>query len=253
MIFNNAVDQALGELGTSRGKAWNIGMDLPPGKIPSLNYGKKGKTDGGYPPTSTGYGKNWVGDYPTEDNSDWNDFARGGAIEGIVNSILKLTTLRHVWIIFANHDKKYCYDEDGRRIPIYENGKRKWKMEPADEHITVRFGTDENKCMLHGHIYVTVDEQKVPTGLMKEGTRKYITNGDERILELWEYTGAPNAKPFPIGPDARHNKAPLKKILPRRITAQDRYRKRDAIYRPTKPCKPHMYHHRNHKYTTVRY
>ncbi|KAI1505961.1 hypothetical protein F5X99DRAFT_427852 [Biscogniauxia marginata] len=109
-----AIEKALEELGTSKGKKWNIGMPLPPGRAPRLNYGRKGRSDGGYSSSSRNYGKDWVGDFP-RDKDKWDDFPRGRAIEQIVNEVLDKTGLRFVWIIFANHDEKYCYDKDGRR------------------------------------------------------------------------------------------------------------------------------------------
>ncbi|KAI0599561.1 hypothetical protein F4775DRAFT_591346 [Biscogniauxia sp. FL1348] len=226
--MSQAFDKALEELGTSRGVAWNIGMPLPRGRVPCLNYGRKGKSDGGYPSSSRNYGKDWVGDYPQE--GGWDDIPRGRAVEQIANEVLDMTGLRFVWIISPNHDQKYCYDESGKRIQVIENGKKKWKTEKADHHITVRLGTDENTCMLHGHINVTVNKDNVVTGFMEEGSRKYITEGDDRIIELWEYTKRPNAVQSNTKPPKKHiqrdNTVFKHKHSPKAHSAQDVYRRR---------------------------
>ncbi|KAI1493625.1 hypothetical protein F5X96DRAFT_666541 [Biscogniauxia mediterranea] len=126
-----------------------------------------------------------------------------------------MTGLRFVWIISANHDQKYCYDKSGKRIQIIEN---------------VRLGTDENTCMLHGHINVTVNKDNVATGFMEEGSRKYITEGDDRILELWEYSKRPNAVQTSTKPSKKHiqgHRTVFKHIYsPKAHSAQDVYRRR---------------------------
>ncbi|KAI1379631.1 hypothetical protein F4677DRAFT_442606 [Hypoxylon crocopeplum] len=98
-----------------------------------------------------------------------------------------------VWIICPVHDSKYVYDENGDRVPT------KWDRHgnpvehlvvKADPHITVRLGTSEDVCVLHGHINVVVDEKGFPTGFMNMFQRRqngHLTNDDDRSLELFEW------------------------------------------------------------------
>lgn len=229
-------DKALDELATSKGKRWNIGMELPPGHVPWLNYGVKGDSESTVAATDNAFGKHWVCDYPKEinkkdpDEPDWDDYPKVRGNENIAFEVMKLTGTRYVWIIAVNHSVKLCYDENGQRIPIWVNGKRTFKTEAADEHMTIRLGMDENTCMLHGHVYVTVDEIGNPTGLMKKEDRKCITLGDDRILELWEYTGSSNA-----GPGTQKRTA--RKRAPYQATAQQRHRQKAVYGLPTLPPK----------------
>ncbi|KAI1137798.1 hypothetical protein F5Y05DRAFT_413744 [Hypoxylon sp. FL0543] len=98
-----------------------------------------------------------------------------------------------VWIICPVHTSKYVYDRDGNRVPTKwdENGKPvEYLVTKADPHLTVKLGTSEDLCLLHGHINVVVDDRGFPTGFMSRSQRYRngnLTDGDDRTMELFEW------------------------------------------------------------------
>ncbi|KAI0388097.1 hypothetical protein F5Y04DRAFT_286992 [Hypomontagnella monticulosa] len=103
-----------------------------------------------------------------------------------------------VWIICPVHQKKYAYDENGDKIPTMwddEGNPIQYLVVDADPHLTLRLGTSEDVCVLHGHVNVAVDERGFPTTFMTNVQRRrngHITDGDDRTFELFEWveTGA---------------------------------------------------------------
>ncbi|KAI0900072.1 hypothetical protein F4806DRAFT_493067 [Annulohypoxylon nitens] len=98
-----------------------------------------------------------------------------------------------VWIICPVHTSKYVYDEEGNKIPTrydrYGNPVQ-FAVTDADPHLTVRLGTSEDSCHLHGHINVVLDRRGFPTDFMKSYDRLqngHLTNGDDRTMELFEW------------------------------------------------------------------
>ncbi|KAI2621187.1 hypothetical protein GGR54DRAFT_647230 [Hypoxylon sp. NC1633] len=98
-----------------------------------------------------------------------------------------------VWIVCPVHRSKYVYDENGDKVPTRwdSNGNPlEYYVQDADPHLTVRLGTSEDVCLLHGHINVMVDERGFPTGFMNKFQRRqngHLTNDDDRTLELFEW------------------------------------------------------------------
>ncbi|XDG09198.1 hypothetical protein ABKA04_008813 [Annulohypoxylon sp. FPYF3050] len=97
------------------------------------------------------------------------------------------------WIICPIHTSKYVYDEDGNKIPIrYDRSGKpvQFAVTDADPHLTVRLGTSEDLCHLHGHINVILDKRGFPIDFMKSFQRRqngHLTGGDDRSMELFEW------------------------------------------------------------------
>lgn len=97
------------------------------------------------------------------------------------------------WIICPVHASKYVYDRDGQKIAIKwdRNGNPlQYRVAVADPHLTVKLGTSEDWCHLHGHINVVVDKRGFPTDFMKSSQRLqegHLTNNDNRTMELFEW------------------------------------------------------------------
>ncbi|KAK7942720.1 uncharacterized protein PG986_011833 [Apiospora aurea] len=189
----------------SSGQKWNIGMPLPAGG--PLRYKPTGKI------VRVGSGQladpvaTWVSDLP-----------RGGigpkaATEDIVQRVAVKVGATHAWIRSVVHNYGYEYDKFGNRIPVYnENGAfTGWKFVRKDNHITVAFGTSETHVVVHGHIYVTADATGTPTGLMDMGSRKYVCDGDGRVLELWKQV------------ESRHEHGPEEGARPQHTTGDSRH------------------------------
>ncbi|KAI1386762.1 S-adenosyl-L-methionine-dependent methyltransferase [Hypoxylon trugodes] len=98
-----------------------------------------------------------------------------------------------VWIICPVHTSKYAHDENGDRVPIkwdHAGNPAEYLVLDADPHITVKLGVSEDLCLLHGHINVRIDERGFPTQFMSSFQRYesgHITDGDDRVLELFEW------------------------------------------------------------------
>ncbi|KAI0152123.1 hypothetical protein F4776DRAFT_669932 [Hypoxylon sp. NC0597] len=99
-----------------------------------------------------------------------------------------------VWIICPVHTNKYVYDRNGDRVPTkWDNSGKpvEYLLAGADPHLTVRLGTSEDLCLLHGYVNVVVDERGFPTGFMSSFQRNQsgnLTDGDDRTMELFEWT-----------------------------------------------------------------
>ncbi|KAI1073809.1 hypothetical protein F5B20DRAFT_586913 [Whalleya microplaca] len=121
-------------------------------------------------------------------NYDWiwahNNFAK---------AIAKSLALTHVWIIKTAHDCQYKRDE-GFKIPVdgslssSSTGSREneFFIEPADMHITLRFGTNLYECRLSAHAYVTLDCDGNPHEYLQEVARKFWKD-DSNQIELWPW------------------------------------------------------------------
>ncbi|KAK8045385.1 hypothetical protein PG993_005409 [Apiospora rasikravindrae] len=158
---------------------WNLGMPLPAGGplnyTPNEDVKRVGSGQLADPAAI------WVSKLP-----------RGGktpkaGIEDIVQRVAVKVGATHAWIRSAVHNYGYAYDKFGNRIPVFEDGVfAGWKFVRKDNHITVAFGTSETHVVVHGHIYVNADAIGTPTGLMDASARKYLCEGDGRVLELWK-------------------------------------------------------------------
>ncbi|KAI0852801.1 hypothetical protein F5Y00DRAFT_258058 [Daldinia vernicosa] len=97
-----------------------------------------------------------------------------------------------VWIICPVHESKYVF-ENGERVPTKWNNAGEptdYLVVDADPHMTLRLGTSEDLCQLHGHVNVLKDERGFPTTFMTKFQRHcsgHVTDGDERPLELFEW------------------------------------------------------------------
>ncbi|KAK8098049.1 uncharacterized protein PG998_013535 [Apiospora kogelbergensis] len=163
---------------------WNIGMPLPLGGPPPT-YRAAGRVVTVGKGQLTDPAAQWMCDLPEEHEKN-----KKAAIEDIVQRVAVQVGATHVWIRSRVHNYGYVYDKYGNRVPIVdESGKFvEWKMIRKDNHITAAFGTSTTHVNVHGHIYVTTDVTGSPTGFMDVGSRKYVCNGDVRILELWKQT-----------------------------------------------------------------
>ncbi|KAK8014405.1 hypothetical protein PG990_007701 [Apiospora arundinis] len=160
-----------------RNNRWNVGMPFPDGVRKS--------TEPTCPPIGAGQLANpaakWVCRPP-------GNLAAKEAVEEMVQRIAVQVGATHIRIRSKVHNYGFAYDEYGNRMPVFDQCGNliEWKLIRKDAHVTVDFGHSEDHVGVHGHIYVTADSQGAPTGLMEKGTRKYICDGDDRILELWE-------------------------------------------------------------------
>ncbi|KAI1482333.1 hypothetical protein F4774DRAFT_429332 [Daldinia eschscholtzii] len=106
-----------------------------------------------------------------------------------------------VWIICPVHNSKYA-QENGERVPIKwdsAGNPTDYLIVDADPHLTVRLGTSEDVCVLHGHINVNVDERGFPTTFMTRFQRHcegHVTDDDERPFELFEWTEESSADEY---------------------------------------------------------
>ncbi|KAI0111721.1 hypothetical protein F4814DRAFT_441053 [Daldinia grandis] len=102
-----------------------------------------------------------------------------------------------VWIMCPVHTSKYVYD-NGVKVPTKWDdvgNPTNYLVVEADPHMTLRLGTSEDVCLLHGHANVLVDERGFPTTFTTEFQRRCdgrLTDGDDRVLELFEWTEEPS-------------------------------------------------------------
>ncbi|KAI0889309.1 uncharacterized protein GGS22DRAFT_184887 [Annulohypoxylon maeteangense] len=192
------------EIPSSSSRAWNFGMSLPRGAPPVIKMRPQELND--CPRDGQGTLDNpmviWaarltdgqrqelaVPEYESEEDLyraiDANaDMAKTAAIRAGCTV---------VWIICPVHTSKYVYDNDGSKVAVRWDrfgNPVEYAVTNADPHLTVKLGTSENLCHLHGHINVLVDERGFPTDFMKSFQRRQngnITDGDDRTMELFEW------------------------------------------------------------------
>lgn len=75
---------------------------------------------------------------------------------------------------YLHDDSTVSYTTKGRPITVKD-----------DYHVTVRMGTSEDICNLHGHLYIHRDEEtKMPIRMMKDDERTVVL-GKARELRVW--------------------------------------------------------------------
>ncbi|KAI1460384.1 hypothetical protein F4805DRAFT_417366 [Annulohypoxylon moriforme] len=185
-------------------KPWNFGMALPRGGPPNLRARHQDLVN--YPRDGEGTLDNpmviWAArlterqrrELAVPEFEDEEDLYR--AIDANAD-MAKTAAIRAgctvVWILCPVHTSKYVYDRDGNKIPtiLDRNGNPvEYRVADADPHLTVRLGTSEDLCHLHGHINVVLDERGFPTDFMKSFQRRqngHLTNNDDRTMELFEW------------------------------------------------------------------
>lgn len=89
-------------------------------------------------------------------------------------------------------DRGYLHDDS----TVSYTPQGKLITEKDDYHVTVRMGTSEDICNLHGHIYMCRNEQtKMPTRMMKDKERMLVL-GKARELRVWGWY-PPESKDYP--------------------------------------------------------
>ncbi|KAI2620635.1 hypothetical protein GGS26DRAFT_601594 [Hypomontagnella submonticulosa] len=191
-------------INTSCTRKWDPGMDLPRGAPPRIRMRQEDLRQ--CPRDGEGTLENplviWVARLTDEQRDELAvpEFEHEADLYRAVDAntdIAKTVAVRSgctvVWIICPVHEKKYAHDENGDKIPTMwdeEGNPIEYLVVDADPHITIRLGTSENLCVLHGHINVLVDERGFPTTFMTSFQRQrhgHITDGDDRTFELFEW------------------------------------------------------------------
>ncbi|KAI1470910.1 uncharacterized protein F4812DRAFT_456920 [Daldinia caldariorum] len=194
----------------AKGRKWDPGMELPKGGAHKLRV--KPEDIEKFPRDGEGTLENpmviWAARLTEEQRNelripefeDEEDLYRAvDANTDMAKTVAVRCGCTVVWIICPVHKSKYAY-ENGEKVPTnWDNAgnPKEYLVVDADPHLTIRLGTDEDACLLHGHINVNVDERGFPTTFMTKFQRHcegHVTDGDERPFELFEWTEESSAE-----------------------------------------------------------
>ncbi|KAI1800526.1 hypothetical protein F4811DRAFT_566875 [Daldinia bambusicola] len=188
----------------AKGRKWDPGMDLPHGCNPRIRMKpddlKKCPRDGEgtienpmviWTARLTGKQRQELTVPEFEDEADL--YRAIDANTDMAKTVAVRCGCTVVWIVCPVHNSKYAH-ENGERVPTKwddAGNPTDYLVVDADPHLTIRLGTSEDVCVLHGHVNVNVDERGFPTTFMTKFQRHcegHITDGDERPFELFEWT-----------------------------------------------------------------
>ncbi|KAI1206515.1 uncharacterized protein F4807DRAFT_453459 [Annulohypoxylon truncatum] len=192
------------EVSSSGSRPWNFGMTLPRGGPPNIKLRQQDLSD--CPRDGEGTLENpmviWAAHLTERQRRELQvpEFEYEEDLYRAIDAnadMAKTAAIRAgctiAWIICPVHTSKYVYDNDGNKIPIKWDRNAnpvEYAVTDADPHLTVKLGTSEDLCHLHGHINVVLDERGFPTDFMKSFQRRqhgHVTDGDDRSMELFEW------------------------------------------------------------------
>ncbi|KAI1650439.1 uncharacterized protein F4817DRAFT_356723 [Daldinia loculata] len=188
----------------AKGRKWEPGMDLPRGGKPRLRIKPddlkkcprdgEGTLDNPMVIWAARLTKKQRQELTVPEFEDEADLYRAiDANADIAKTVAIRSGCTVVWIICPVHTSKYVY-ENGERVPTKwddAGNPTDYLVVEADPHMTLRLGTSEDVCLLHGHANVLVDERGFPTTFTTGFQRRCnerLTDGDHRVLELFEWT-----------------------------------------------------------------
>jgi hypothetical protein len=124
----------------------------------------------------------WLG-HPRLEKPQLNacsNIARGEAIQR------RLTV---VVVRRGHHNTVLRRDATGRTVTNPNTGRP--QVDPSDWHLTILLGNSLEDIVLQGHIYVNVDDNCIPTGVMDPEDRTVIHPGKQRVpTEYWGVNGS---------------------------------------------------------------